>query len=131
MSCSQLYLNFLSLISAAVSIWHAAKGSLATQNQTPEKDFIALNKMAAQNGLTTAQEQSQFRACHDIRRRDKDRDSQLAKSRYPPEGMTFGVSTRPSTPLFELLENRYGEKWLTERREAERRQRDKIKEQVS
>ena len=104
---------------------------MATQNQTPEKDFIALNKMAAQNGLTTAQEQSQFRACHDIRRRDKDRDSQLAKSRYPPEGMTFGVSTRPSTPLFELLENRYGEKWLTERREAEKRHRDKIKEQVS
>ncbi len=30
---------------------------------------------------------------------------------------------RPSTPLFELLENRFQEKWLNERKEAERKQR--------
>ena len=33
---------------------------------------------------------------------------------------------RPSTPIYELMENRYQETWLQERREAERIQREKM-----
>jgi len=37
---------------------------------------------------------------------------------------------RPSTPVFDLLEHRYQEKWLQERREAEKKQREKISKKV-
>ena len=37
---------------------------------------------------------------------------------------------RPSTPVFDLLEHRYGERWLEERREAERKQRQKNNKKV-
>ena len=54
------------IILTAVSLWHYQK----TRSQ-PEKDFIDLNKLGAQNGLTSAHEQSQFCRCNDICRRDK------------------------------------------------------------
>ena len=37
---------------------------------------------------------------------------------------------RPSTPVFDLLEHRYGERWLEERRDIERRQREKNSKKV-
>ena len=46
-------------------------------------------------GLTTAQEQAQFRATHDIRRRDEEeaRKSSSGKTKFPTD-MVFGISTR-------------------------------------
>ena len=41
------------------------------------------------------------------------------------------LSCRPSTPVFDLLEHRYGERWLEERREAERKQRQKNNKKVT
>ena len=59
-----------------------------------ERDFIALNKAAVNNGLTTAQEQAQYRATHDIRRRDdSDMTSRKSTFKFDPE-VTFGISTR-------------------------------------
>lgn len=100
-------------------------------------------------GLTTAHEQAQFRATHDIRRRDDEgKKSSTSQAKFPPD-MVFGISTRsviitlntcmavcvccfrPSTPVFDLLEHRYGERWLEERREAERKQRQKNYKKVS
>ena len=49
--------------------------------------------------------------------------------RIPPD-MTFGISTRPSTPVFELLEHKYQDKWLTARREAELARQSKAMQQV-
>ena len=40
------------------------------------------------------------------------------------------ILCRPSTPIFDLLENRYQEKWLAERREIERKQREKLIKKV-
>ena len=60
----------------------------------PQRDFIELNKAAIQAGLTTAHEQQQYRATHDIKRKD------TAEGRYPrnmtkfPDDMVFGISTR-------------------------------------
>ena len=50
--------------------------------------------------------------------------------RIPPD-MTFGISTRPSTPVFELLEHKYQDKWLAARRESELAQRARAMQQVS
>lgn len=45
-------------------------------------------------GLTTAHEQTQFRATHDIRRRDDEgTKSSTSQAKFPPD-MVFGISTR-------------------------------------
>ncbi|XP_015222649.2 cilia- and flagella-associated protein 77 isoform X1 [Lepisosteus oculatus] len=84
------------------------------------KDFVALNREAVKSGLVTAQEHYQYRATHDIPRRSPAREgSRLRRPRAPPD-VTFGISTRPSTPIFELLEHRYAQRWLEEQQSAER-----------
>lgn len=79
----------------AVSNWkvHCPTRS-PSHKKVAEKDFISLNKSAVQSGLTTAQEQAQFRATHDIRRRDDpERKSSRNSTKFPPD-MVFGISTR-------------------------------------
>ena len=79
----------------AVSNWkvHCPTRS-PSHKKVAEKDFISLNKSAVQSGLTTAQEQAQFRATHDIRRRDDpERRSSRSSTKFPPN-MVFGISTR-------------------------------------
>ena len=59
-----------------------------------ERDFIALNKASVQSGLTTAQEQQQYRATHDIRKKDDaDRTASKSTPKFDEE-MVFGISTR-------------------------------------
>ena len=66
----------------------------ASRKKAAERDFIALNKASVQFGLTSAHEQSQFRATHDIRRREEaERVSSRSKANFPPD-MVFGISTR-------------------------------------
>ena len=56
-----------------------------------------------QCGLTTAQEQTQFRATHDIRRRDDEgKKASSSKIRFPPD-MVFGISTRYLSLSLSLL----------------------------
>ena len=38
---------------------------------------------------------------------------------------------RPSTPIFDLLENKYQERWLLERKDAEKKARDDIRQRVN
>ncbi len=38
--------------------------------------------------------------------------------RIPPETV-FGQPTRPCTPVFDLIEHKYQQKWLADRREQE------------
>ena len=52
--------------------------------------------------------------------------------KYPkkmsPDFMTFGVPTRPSTPVYDLLENSYQERWIRWMRDAEQAQREQEKQ---
>ncbi|XP_064396134.1 cilia- and flagella-associated protein 77-like [Halichondria panicea] len=109
--------------SEAMSNWHAHRPSAGIK-KIPQRDFIALNKRAICSGLTTAQEQTQYRATHNIWRRDDTMTSEKNTPKFSE--MTFGMSTRPSTPIFDLMENKYQEAWLQERREYERKQREKM-----
>lgn len=82
------------------------------------RDFIALNKAAAQSGCVTTKENSNYRALNDIRRKIKigggfDGDLSRSKVNFPP-GMTFGQPHRPSTPINEVLEHKYLHDWLNE-----------------
>ena len=78
---------------AALSSWYVQPPRRpAIKKHPPERDFLALNKLAAQSGLTTAHEQAQFRATHDIRVKEKER---VTKSRQKiDENITFGITTR-------------------------------------
>ena len=53
-----------------------------------------LNRAAVQSGLTTAQEQQQYRATHDMRQRD-DSERKLSKNtlKIGPD-VAYGISTR-------------------------------------
>lgn len=82
------------ILITALSIWRGHSKKDALKNKAvPGKDYIALNILAAQSGLTTVQEQSQFRACNDIRRRDKKREETSSKP-HPPKDITYGIQTR-------------------------------------
>uniref|UniRef100_H2Z9B1 Cilia- and flagella-associated protein 77 n=1 Tax=Ciona savignyi TaxID=51511 RepID=H2Z9B1_CIOSA len=94
-----------------------------------QRDFIALNKGAISSGLVSAKEQAQYRATNDVRRRVTEEDKMKILTRRIPPDMTFGISTRPSTPVFDLLEHKYQDKWLSTRREAELARRAKTVQQ--
>ena len=88
----------------ALSTWDHCKSRSAGKKKIPEKDFLALNRLAAQSGLTTAHEQTQFRACNDIRRRSEEDDQRRLKSRQSvPDDIVFGISTRYAS--YEMLCN--------------------------
>lgn len=97
----------------------------------PDRDFMALNREAVKKGLVTAGQQYQFRATHDIRKKvQSEADAgpggagggRSGARRLPPS-MVFGISTRPSTPIHDLLEHRYQDRWLAEQRSADMAQR--------
>ncbi|KAL5012640.1 hypothetical protein ScPMuIL_011191 [Solemya velum] len=84
-----------------------------------DRDFMGLNKAAIGSGLVTASENYEFRATHDVRRKMSGDDKQRIRTRRIPPTMVFGISTRPSTPIFDLLEHKYQDKWLQSRRQQE------------
>ncbi|XP_011413078.2 cilia- and flagella-associated protein 77 isoform X1 [Magallana gigas] len=91
----------------------------ARKDKNADRDFMALNKAAVQNGLVTAGENYEFRATHDVRRKTAGSENTRARTRRIPPTMVFGISTRPSTPIFDLLEHKYQDKWLQQRRQQE------------
>ncbi|XP_048774677.2 cilia- and flagella-associated protein 77-like isoform X3 [Ostrea edulis] len=91
----------------------------AKKDKNASRDFMALNKAAVQNGLVTAGENYEFRATHDVRRKTAGSENTRLRTRRIPPTMVFGISTRPSTPIFDLLEHKYQDKWLQQRRQQE------------
>ena len=82
------------IVITAVSHWYAHKKSVKKEIKRPERDFIALNVASCKSGLTTAQEQSQFRSINDIRRKPPDVEGRRSRTMDFPEDVTFGISTR-------------------------------------
>ncbi|KAI6660950.1 hypothetical protein LOD99_13673 [Oopsacas minuta] len=90
-------------------------------NTTPlPKDFIAMNREALAAGFTTAHGQTDFRVLHDIRQRDKNGRARCRSDipKSAPPNIAYGISTRPSTPINELLEHKYQERWVQERKRS-------------
>ncbi|XP_063423666.1 cilia- and flagella-associated protein 77-like isoform X2 [Mytilus trossulus] len=90
-----------------------------SKDKKSERDFMALNRAAVQTGLVTANENYEFRATHDVRRKTAGDEKTRTRTRRIPPSMVFGISTRPSTPIFDLLEHKYQDKWLQDRRKLE------------
>ncbi|XP_064210592.1 cilia- and flagella-associated protein 77 isoform X1 [Anguilla rostrata] len=107
----------------AISHWHSHSlpgNQSSARAKMGEKDFVALNREGVKSGLVTAKEHYQYRATHDIRRLVPAKaGSRLAAPPRIPD-MTFGVPTRPSTPIADLLEHQYSKRWLEEQQAKDR-----------
>ncbi|XP_046558261.1 cilia- and flagella-associated protein 77-like isoform X1 [Haliotis rubra] len=101
--------------------WSGTTSSLPFHHQEKkaERDFMSLNRAAVQAGLVTAPEHYEFRATHDVRRRASGEEKKRTRVRRIPPTMVFGISTRPSTPIFDLLEHKYQDRWQQQRRQQE------------
>lgn len=85
----------------------------------PDRDFMALNRAAVQAGLTSAPQHYNFRATHDIRCKIQTEEGKKTKTRRLPPTQVYGIATRPSTPIHDLLEHKYQDNWLQDRRSAD------------
>lgn len=115
----------------ALSSWKASQFQGLQKSAPPrQRDFISLNKAATQAGLITAPEHAQYRTTHNVWRKQSIRENSLKLPRRLPPTMVFGVPTqRATTPVFDLLEHRYQEKWLKERRQSEMNSRIELENQ--
>ncbi|XP_029469552.1 cilia- and flagella-associated protein 77 isoform X2 [Rhinatrema bivittatum] len=115
----------------AIGHWHSIEAK-ALRRELP-RGYIALNREAVKAGLVTVEEQDQYRKAHDIRY-NAEGGRFPRRPWHPPEGMTYGISSRPSTPFFDLLEHKYRELWIKQQKlrdEAERlRYREKIQKRL-
>jgi len=95
------------------------------------KDFININKQAASANLANAEEIQAYRS-KILNQVLKAKAAKTRVLKYPkkmsPDFMTFGVPTRPSTPVFDLLENRYQDRWIQAIRDAENVQKEQEKQ---
>merc|ERR1719219_2642265 len=92
-------------------------------------NYIKKNKIAVEKGLVNAREQA---ACSkELEKAYLITPPTLKSNKNSPGScgndraikntdMTFGISTRPSTPVFELLEHHYQMKWLQHRQKKQR-----------
>ncbi|CAF1337684.1 unnamed protein product [Adineta ricciae] len=77
------------------------------------RDYSALNKAALEAGMVNAKDQSRFRTVQDIKKKVFVRDvSHSKKTRKFDDDMIFGNANRPSTPIAEVLQNRFLNNWL-------------------
>nr|DBA21449.1 TPA: hypothetical protein GDO54_018082 [Pyxicephalus adspersus] len=114
-------------VASAIGHWETVEAK--ARHRKLESNFVDLNCEAVKSGLVTAAEHQTFRNTHKIwcpinEGRVKDHRQCI------PPGMTFGISTRPSTPIFELIEHRFQNLWLVQQRQASEALRIRSKEKV-
>ncbi|XP_074495852.1 cilia- and flagella-associated protein 77 isoform X2 [Sebastes fasciatus] len=77
-------------------------------------DFVSLNRDAVKSGLVTSKELNQYRAQRGGTRiqRPAPNRREDGDSRHPAVAdITYGVTTRPSSPLSDLLSHQYARRW--------------------
>ncbi|KFP31163.1 Uncharacterized protein C9orf171, partial [Colius striatus] len=99
----------------AIGQWNTVKPSPPSVQNTP-RDFITMNRGALKAGYTTAHEFNLYYKAKDIRCKPEE---YIHLKRDPPKvpaDMTYGVTTRPCTPFFDLIQHKYKELWMEEQR---------------
>ncbi|XP_040298733.1 cilia- and flagella-associated protein 77 [Bufo bufo] len=121
--------SFLQEGGVAEALGHWQTVAARAHQRKLESDFVALNREAVKSGLVTAPEHQAFRSTHQIWRpvnegRLKPRGQRL------PQNMTYGICTRPSTPIYDLIENKYQRLWLEQQQQASEALRAMSKEKI-
>ncbi|XP_063792837.1 cilia- and flagella-associated protein 77 isoform X2 [Pseudophryne corroboree] len=102
-------------VAEAIGHWRSVEAK--AHQRKLERDFVALNREAVKSGLVTAGEHQTFRNTHNIWRPVHEGHVKPQDLHLPP-GMTFGISSRPSTPIMDLIEHRYQHLWLEQQKQA-------------
>ncbi|XP_068106008.1 cilia- and flagella-associated protein 77 [Hyperolius riggenbachi] len=102
-------------VAEAIGHWQSVEAK--ARQRKLESNFVALNREAVKSGLVTAAEHQTFRNTHKIWRPVNEGRVNHHTLSLPPN-MTFGISTRPSTPIYELMEHKYQNLWLEHQRQA-------------
>jgi len=104
------------IIGASETIsWRSGLTGKPLKEKKLDRDFISMNKAATRAGLVTAKEHFQYRATHEVAPLKKEREVKCKSGKELPNINTvYGVPTKPSTPVFDLLEHKYQDKWLEE-----------------
>ncbi|NXW57353.1 CFA77 protein, partial [Eurystomus gularis] len=113
----------------AIGHWNTVKPRPSLVEKMP-RDFIAMNRGAVKAGYTTAREFTLYYKAKDIRCKDEEY-SHLKRS--PPEvppDFTYGITARPSTPFFDLLQHKYKELWMEQQRALTVAQQEEKKKKV-
>ncbi|NWS73982.1 CFA77 protein, partial [Crotophaga sulcirostris] len=97
----------------AIGHWDSIKPRTHTV-QEMSRDFITMNIGAAKAGCTTAAQFNLYYKAKDIR--CKDEFSHCKSPPKLPADFTYGITTRSSSPFFDLLHHKYKEQWLEEQR---------------
>ncbi|KAG9469418.1 cilia- and flagella-associated protein 77 [Eleutherodactylus coqui] len=121
--------SFLKEGGVAEAIGHWQTVEAKARERKLESNFVALNREAVKSGLVTAAEHQAFRNTHKIWRpinegRLKPRSQRL------PQDMTYGICTRPSTPIYDLIEQKYQRLWLEQQLQATEALRIMSKEKI-
>merc|ERR1739838_193348 len=85
-----------------------------------QRDFIKLNARANVCGMANAKEHAYFRATTDIKRRPSPPVMMLKPTLRLPPDMTFGKPTRVCTPIANIMEHQYQDKWIIKRHHDEK-----------
>ncbi|MEE6505406.1 hypothetical protein FKM82_005517 [Ascaphus truei] len=112
-------------VAEAIGHWQAIEAR--ARRRKLERNFVALNREAVKSGLVTAAEHQTYRNTHQIWLAVNEGRIKHLGLRLPPN-MTFGITTRPSTPIFDLLENKYQHLWVEQ--QAKQTVRIKTKEKI-
>uniref|UniRef100_A0A8C5R0U1 Uncharacterized protein n=1 Tax=Leptobrachium leishanense TaxID=445787 RepID=A0A8C5R0U1_9ANUR len=115
-------------VATAIGQWHTLVPKATVQRKL-QPHYIALNREAVKSGLVTAAEHQVYRNTHQIWRPVNEGRLSHPTRPFPP-GTTFGISTRPSTPIYDLLENKYQHLWIEQQRWASEQLRLKSKEKI-
>ena len=113
--------------------WHAKLKPLNLKEKKPSRDFISMNKAATRAGLVTAQEHFQYRATNEADPFKSNRIVKCKSGKDVPNDVVYGVPTKPSTPVFDLLEHKYQDQWLEEMQtcdKSKKNHKEKQKNQV-
>uniref|UniRef100_UPI003AAF3582 cilia- and flagella-associated protein 77 n=1 Tax=Centroberyx gerrardi TaxID=166262 RepID=UPI003AAF3582 len=106
-------------VAEVLSGWSVQSGSSAPRRSV-FLDFVSLNRDGVKSGLVTAKELSQYRAGRagagegPAPRPRPPQAPPRRPARPAVPDITFGITTRPSSPLSDLLSHQFARRWLEE-----------------
>ncbi|XP_053328388.1 cilia- and flagella-associated protein 77 [Spea bombifrons] len=116
-------------VATAIGHWDVVDEKSKVRHRKLQPNFIALNRESVKSGLVTAAEHQTFRNTHQIWCPLHEGHGPRPSLTFPPD-MTFGICTRPSTPIYDLLENKYQYVWIQQQREASEALKLKSQEKI-
>ncbi|NXX41038.1 CFA77 protein, partial [Tricholaema leucomelas] len=99
----------------AIGSWDSIKPRSALARSMP-RDFITMNRGALRAGYTTARQFNLYYKAKDICCKAEEYNHLQRSPPKLPADLTYGITPRPSTPMFDLLQHKYKELWMEQQR---------------